>query len=287
MSDAKEHGSTPSDVAVTAPSNVHAGGTGPHPRLAQDESAPHGHSADAELATPAPAARDPVFQDRGSDRADAQSPLGHGASPASDAQVASPKSEHAQADPEGAHDDAGPVVVRAIPAADPQATAHGVDENSLSDPTGGPNLMSPSAPVSPGETASAHADREQVKGGPSVGGRADREAPGLAADPVKAKPPTEPPVQVEAGLADGPSPTGQSGSVASHGTSGQAKPGLPGPPPAAIDADGNLVFHSDAHQDPAPSALPVGPDEATTHHAVGLIGVSDQAHPAHDIYHHT
>ncbi|MBB5764685.1 hypothetical protein HNR01_004329 [Methylorubrum rhodesianum] len=287
MSDAKEHGSTPSDVAVTAPSNVHAGGTGPHPRLAQDESAPHGHSADAELATPAPAARDPVFQDRGSDRADAQSPLGHGASPASDAQVASPKSEHAQADPEAAHDDAGPVVVRAIPAADPQATAHGVDENSLSDPTGGPNLMSPSAPVSPGETASAHADREQVKGGPSVGGRADREAPGLAADPVKAKPPTEPPVQVEAGLADGPSPTGQSGSVASHGTSGQAKPGLPGPPPAAIDADGNLVFHSDAHQDPAPSALPVGPDEATTHHAVGLIGVSDQAHPAHDIYHHT
>ena len=94
-------------------------------------------------------------------------------------------------------------------------------------------------------------------------------------------------MRVEPDLADGPSTTSQSSFAASHGTSGQAKPGRPSPPPAAVDVDGNLVFHTDAHQDPVPSALPQGPDEATPHHAVGLIGVSDQAHPMHDLYHHT
>ncbi|GJE71923.1 hypothetical protein [Methylorubrum podarium] len=291
MSGTKEHGSSPSDVAVTSPSTVHAGGTGSQAWLAQEGSAPHGQSADGEPAIPASAARDPVSQDRGSDRAEAENPLRHAASPASDAQFASPKGEHAEAGPDGSHDGAGPVVDRAIPAADPQAMVHGVDENGLPDPSGGPNRTSPSASISQDETASAHFDRGQVDDAPSVSGRGDREAPGQAAHPVKTEPPTEPPVQVEAGLADGLSPSGQSGSEASHGAShgasGETKPGRPSPPPAAIDADGNLVFHTDAHQDPVPSALPHGPDEATTHHAVGLIGVSDQAHPVHDMYHHT
>ncbi|ACK82207.1 hypothetical protein [Methylorubrum extorquens] len=283
----KEHGSTPSDVAVTSPSNVHAGGAGPQARSAQEESAPHGQSADAEPAVPASAAHDPVLQDRGSDRAEAENPLGHGASPASDAQIASPKGEHAQADPDGPHDGAGPVVVRAIPVATPQATVHGVDENDLSGPSGGPDLTSPSAPVSQEAIAPPHPDRGQVDDSLSVSGRTDREAPGQPAPPVKANEPTQPPVQVEADLAGGPMPNGQSGSAASQGASGQAKPGRPSPPPAAIDADGNLVFHTDAPQDPAPSAPPQGPDEATTHHTVGLIGVTDQTHPVHDMYHHT
>ncbi|MCP1561311.1 UNVERIFIED_ORG: collagen type I/II/III/V/XI/XXIV/XXVII alpha [Methylobacterium sp. SuP10 SLI 274] len=283
----KEHGSTPSDVAVTLPSNVPTGGAGPQARPAQEESAPHGQSADAELAVPASAAHDPVLQDRGSDRAEAENPLGHGASPASDAQIASPKGEHAQADPDGPHDGAGPVVVRAIPVADPQATVHGVDENDLSGPSGGPDLTSPSAPVSQEAIAPAHFDQGQVDDGLSVSSRTDREAPGQAAPPVKANEPTQPPVQVEADLAGGPLPNSQSGSAASQGASGQAKPGRPSPPPAVIDADGNLVFHTDAPQDPAPSAPPQGPDEATTHHTVGLIGVTDQTHPVHDMYHHT
>ena len=283
----KEQGSTPSDVAVTSPSNVHAGGAGPQAWLVQEESAPHGQSADAEPAVPASAAHDPVLQDRGSDRAEVENPLGHGASPASDAQIASPKGEHAQADPDGPHDGAGPVVVRAIPVADSQATVHGVDENGLSDPSGGPDLTSPSAPVSQVEIAPAHPDRGQVDDSLSVSGRTIREAPGQAAPPVKANEPTQPPVQVEADLTGGPLPNGQSGSAASHGASGQAKPGRPSPPPAVIDADGNLVFHTDAPQDPAPSVLPHGPDEATTHHTVGLIGVTDQTHPVHDMYHHT
>ncbi|CAO4163499.1 hypothetical protein [Methylorubrum extorquens] len=282
----KEHGSTPSDVAVTSP-NVHAGAAGPQAWPAQEEAAPHGQSADAEPAVPASAAHDPVLQDRGSDRAEAENPLGHGASPASDAQIAPPKGEHAQADPDGPHDGAGPVVVRAIPVADPQATVHGVDENDLSGPSGGPDLTSPSAPVSQEAIAPAHPDRGQVDDVLSVNGRTDREAPGQAAPPVKVNEPTQPPVQVEADLAGGPLPNGQSGSAASQGASGQAKPGRPSPPPAAIDADGNLVFHTDAPQDPAPSALPHGPDEATTHHTVGLIGVTDQTHPVHDMYHHT
>ncbi|KQQ18503.1 hypothetical protein ASF56_22815 [Methylobacterium sp. Leaf122] len=287
----KEHGSTPSDVAVTAPSNVPTDGAGPQaePQAwpAQEESAPHGQSADAEPAIPASAARAPVLQDRGSDRAEAENPLGHGASPASDAQIASPKDEHAQADPDGPHDGAGPVVVRAIPVADSQATIHGMDENGLSDPSGGPDLTSPSAPVSQEAIAPAHPDRGQVDDVLSVSGRTDREAPGQAAPPVKANEPTQPPVQVEADLAGAPLSNGQSGSAASHAASGQAKPGRPSPPPAVIDADGNLVFHTDAPQDPAPSALPHGPDEATTHHTVGLIGVTDQTHPVHDMYHHT
>ncbi|MEG9502144.1 MAG: hypothetical protein MIN69_09860 [Methylorubrum extorquens] len=283
----KEHGSTPSDVAVTSPSNVHAGGAGPQAWPAQEESAPHGQSADVEPAIPASAARAPVLQDRGSDRAEAEPPLGHGASPASDAQIASPKGEHAQADPDGPHDGAGPVVVRAIPVADSQATVHGVDENDLSGPSGGPDLTSPSAPAAQEAIAPAHPDRGQVDDVLSVSGRTDREAPGQAAPPVKANEPTQPPVQVEADPAGGPLPNGQSGSAASHAASGQAKPGRPSPPPAVIDADGNLVFHTDAPQDPAPSALPHGPDEATTHHTVGLIGVTDQTHPVHDMYHHT
>ncbi|GEL43695.1 hypothetical protein MEX01_42860 [Methylorubrum extorquens] len=283
----KEHGSTPSDVAVTLPSNVPTGGAGPQARPAQEDSAPHGQSADAELAVPASAAHDPVLQDRGSDRAEAENPLGHGASPASDAQIASPKGEHAQADPDGPHDGAGPVVVRAIPVADSRATVHGVDENDLSGPSGGPDLTSPSAPAAQEAIAPAHPDRGQVDDVLSVSGRTDREAPGQAAPPVKANEPTQPPVQVEADLAGGPLPNGQSGSAASQGASGQAEPGRPSPPPAVIDADGNLVFHTDAPQDPAPSALPHGPDEATTHHTVGLIGVTDQTHPVHDMYHHT
>ncbi|MER2251756.1 hypothetical protein ABS772_17705 [Methylorubrum podarium] len=291
VSGTREHESSPSDVAVTSPSTVHVGGTGSQAKLAQEESAPHGQSADGEPAIPASAARDPVSQDRGSDRAEAENPLRHAASPASDAQFASPKGEHAEAGPDGSHDGAGPVVDRAIPAADPQAMVHGVDENGLPDPSGGPNRTSPPASISQDETASAHFDRGQVDDAPSVSGRGDREAPGQAAHPVKTEPPTEPPVEVEAGLADGLSPSGQSGSEASHGAShgasGQTKPGRPSPPPAAIDADGNLVFHTDAHQDSVPSAPPHGPDEATTHHAVGLIGVSDQAHPVHDMYHHT
>ncbi|ABY29565.1 hypothetical protein [Methylorubrum extorquens] len=282
----KEQGSTPSDVAVTSP-NVHAGAAGPQARSAQEESAPHGQSADAELAVPASAAHDPVLQDRGSDRAEAENPLGHGASPASDAQIASPKGEHAQADPDGPHDGAEPVVVRAIPVADSQATVHGVDENGLSDPSGGPDLTSPSAPAAQEAIAPAHPDRGQADDGLSVSGRTDREAPGQPAPPLKANEPTQPPVQVEADLAGGPLPNGQSGSAASQGASGQAKPGRPSPPPAVIDADGNLVFHTDAPQDPAPSAPPQGPDEATTHHTVGLIGVTDQTHPVHDMYHHT
>ena len=288
----KEHGSTPSDVVVTAPPDVHAGGVGPQLGLAREGSAPHGHSVGAEPAIPASAARDPVLQGRGSDRAEAEHPLGHGASPASDAPIASQNGEHAQADPDGSRADAGPVVVRAIPPANPQATIPGVDENGLSDPSVGPNLTSPPASIARDETASAHPDRGQVDDGPSVG---DREAPGHAAHPVKTNPSTEPPLQVEADRAEGPSPRGPSGSEASHGSSleaspaasSQTKPGRPSPPPAAIDADGNLVFHTDAHQDAAPSTLPHGPEEATTHHAVGLIGVSDQAHPVHDIYHHT
>ncbi|MCG5248893.1 hypothetical protein [Methylorubrum extorquens] len=283
----KEQGSTPSDVAVTSPSNVHAGGAGPQAWPAQEESAPHGQSADAEPAVPASAAHDPVLQDRGSDRAEAENPLGHGASPASDAQIAPPKGEHAQADPDGPHDGAGPVVVRAIPVADSQATVHGVNENDLSGPSGGPDLTSPSAPVSQEAIAPAHPDRGQVDDGLSVSGRTVREAPGQVAPPIKANEPTQLPVQVEADLTGGPLPNGQSGSAASQGASGQAKPGRPSPPPAVIDADGNLVFHTDAPQDPAPSALPHGPDEATTHHTVGLIGVTDQTHPVHDMYHHT
>ncbi|KQQ27238.1 hypothetical protein ASF53_19660 [Methylobacterium sp. Leaf123] len=283
----KEHGSTPSDVAVTSPLSVHAGGPGLPAWHAQEESAPHGQRADAEPTIPASAAGDPVLQDRGSDRAETENPLGHGASPASDAQSASPMDEHAQADPDGPHDGAGPVVVRAIPEVGPQATVHGVDENDLSSPSGGPNLTSPSAPVSQGEIASAHPDQGQVDDGLSFGGRTDREAPGHAAPPVKANEPAQPPVKVEADLAGGPLPNSESGSAASHGASGQAKPGRPNPPPALIDADGNLVFHTDAHQDPVPSAPPHGPDEATTHHTVGLIGVTDQTHPVHDLYHHT
>ncbi|MBA9070524.1 hypothetical protein FHR71_004293 [Methylobacterium sp. RAS18] len=284
---AKEHESTPSDVAGTSPSNVPTGGAGPQAWLAQEESAPHGQSADAEPAVPASAAHVPVLQDRGSDRVEAENPLGHGASPASDAQIAAPKGEHAQADPDGPHDAAGPVVVRAIPVADPQATVHGVDENDLSGPSGGPDLTSPSAPVSQEAIAPAHPDRGQVDDGLSVSGRTDREAPGQPAPPVKANEPIQPPVQIEADLAGGPLPNGQSGSAASQGASGQAKPGRPSPPPAVIDADGNLVFHTDAPQDPVPSAPPQGPDEATTHHTVGLIGVTDQTHPVHDMYHHT
>jgi hypothetical protein len=162
-----------------------------------------------------------------------------------------------------------------------------VDENGLSDPSGGPDLTSPSAPAAQEAIAPAHPDRGQVDDGLSVSGRTVREAPGQAAPPVKANEPTQPPVQVEADLTGGPLPNGQSGSAASQGASAQAKPGRPSPPPAVIDADGNLVFHTDAPQDPAPSAPPQGPDEATTHHTVGLIGVTDQTHPVHDMYHHT
>lgn len=281
----KEHGSGPNNTAVASSSNVHVGGAGPQASHAQDEPVSHGHDPAAEAPVPASVARDPILQDRGSDRAVAEHSVGHGASPGSDALDASAKAKHTQAETDGLHDSAGPVVVRAIPAASPQATIHGVDENGLSVPSAGLNLTSPSAPISQDEIATAQADRAQFDDSLSASGRAVREAPGHAALPVSADSPTVPSVPVEADRADGPSPTSQSSSAASHGTSGQAKPGRPSPPPAAIDADGNLVFHTDAQKDPVPSALPRGPDEATPHHAIGLIGVSDQAHAMHDLYH--
>ncbi len=286
MSGTKDHGFAPND-AVTSSSNVHVGGAGPQASHAEDEPAPHGHNPAAEALIPASVARDPILQDRGSDRAAAENSDGHGTSPGPDALNTSATGEHTRAEPDGSHDSTGSVVVRVIPATGPQATVHGVDENGLSVPSAGQNPTSPSAPVSQDEIATAHPDRAQFDDGPSVSGRTVREAPGHAAQPVRADPPTEPAMRVESDLADGPSTTSQSSSAASHGTSGQAKPGRPSPPPAAVDADGNLVFHTDAHQDPVPSALPQGPDEATPHHAVGLIGVSDQAHPMHDLYHHT
>lgn len=286
VSGTKDHGSAPSAAGASS-SNDHVGGAGPQASHAQDDPGSHGHNAAAEAAIPASVARDPILQDRGSDRALAENSVGHGASPGSDALNASAKGAHAQAEPDGPHDGAGSVAARAIPAADPPATVHGVDENGQSVSSAGPHPMLPSAPVSQDEIATAHPVRARADDGPSVGGRAEREAPGQATQPVRADPPTEPAVHPEADLADGPSPTSPSSSAASHGTSGQAKPGRPSPPPAAIDAEGNLVFHTAAHQDPVPSALPQGPDEATPHHAVGLIGVSDQAHPMHDLYHHT
>ena len=283
VSGTKDHGSAPSDAAVASSSNDHVGGTGPQASHAhQDETASHGPNPAAEAAIPASVAHDPILQDRGSDRAVAENPVGHSASPGSDALTTSAKGEHIQAEPNGPHDSAGPVVDHPIPGA-----VHGVDKNGQSVPSADPNPTSPSAPVSQDEIATAHPDRAPVDDGPSVSGRADREAPGHAAQPVRADPPAEPAVHLEADRADGPSPISPSSSAASHGASGQAKPGRPSPPPAAIDAEGNLVFHTDAHQDPVPPALPQGPDEATPHHAVGLIGVSDQAHPVHDLYHHT
>ncbi len=282
VSGTKDHGSVPSDAAVASSSNHHVGGAGPQASHAQDETASHGPNPAAEAAIPASVAHDPILQDRGSDRAVAENAVGHGASPGSDALTTSAKGEHTQAEPDGPHDSAGPVVDHPIPAA-----VHGVDKNGQSVPSADPNPTSPSAPVSQDEIATAHPNRAPVDDGPSVSGRPDREAPGHAVQPVRADPPTEPAVHLEADRADGPSPISPSSSAASHGTSGQAKPGRPSPPPAAIDAEGNLVFHTDAHQDPVPPALPQGPDEATPHHAVGLIGVSDQAHPVHDLYHHT
>ncbi|QIJ73290.1 hypothetical protein GU700_00890 [Methylobacterium sp. NI91] len=283
----KEHGSGPNDTAVASSSNVHVGGAGPQASHAQDEPASHGHDPAAEAPVPASVARDPILQDRGSDRAVSENSVGHGASLGSDALNASAKGEQTQAEIDGSHDGTGPVVVRASPAAGPKATVHGVDENGLSVPSDGSNPTSPPAPVSQDEIATAQADRAQFDDSLSVSGRAVREVPGHAAPPVSADPPTVPSVPVEADRVDGPSPTSQSSSAASHGTSGQAKPGRPSPPPAAIDADGNLVFHTDAQKDPVPSALPQGPDEATSHHAIGLIGVSDQAHSMHDLYHQT
>lgn len=283
----KDHGSGPSNTAVASSSNVYVGGAGPQASHAQDEPASHGHDPAAEAPVPASVARDPILQDRGSDRAVAEHSVGYDASLGSDALDASAKGEHTQAEIDGSHDGTGPAVVHAIPAAGPQATVHGVDENGLSVPSASPNPSSPPAPVSQNEIATAQADRAQFDDSLSASGRAVREAPGHAAPPVSADSPTVPSVPVEADRADGPSPISQSSSAASHGTSGQAKPGRPSPPPAAIDADGNLVFHTDAQKDPVPSALPQGPDEATPHHAIGLIGVSDQAHAMHDLYHQT
>lgn len=64
-------------------------------------------------------------------------------------------------------------------------------------------------------------------------------------------------------------------------------PGQAAPPRAMIDAGGNLVFNSDPQHDPSPPASSHGPGEPASHADVGLVGVTDQAHGVHDLYHHS
>ena len=64
-------------------------------------------------------------------------------------------------------------------------------------------------------------------------------------------------------------------------------PDRPAPSPATVDPHGNLVFHGDRQQAAAAPPASHGPDEASVHPSIGLVGVSDHGHPVHDLYHHS
>ncbi|GJD57306.1 hypothetical protein [Methylobacterium dankookense] len=210
-----------------------------------------------------------------------------GTPPASAAQTASSGNGHAQAGQAPADHGAASAVTAATPAAGQEATAHGAD-NGLAAPSRGPSptAASQAETTSQSETSPAHHVQGQVAAGGPAGDRVDH---GSAESPASQTPDAQPqhPSGEDAAKAVALPPPGQTGSTGTaNALSGHAGPDQP-PPRAAIDASGNLVFHADNHRDPAPPAASHGPDDPAAHPTVGLVGISDQAHPVHDLYHHT
>lgn len=240
------HERKPSDVAAETASNAHT-------ERAEDP-APHGPLSSEQAAIRGAADRDSPATTTGGDPARTEHGSGHGTRAAGDGQDASPAGEHGGAD--STPPDGGPA-----PAAN--APAHGADAD-------GPSVTSRGS--------------DQTAASPSGTGARAENAP---IDPKQGKVEDEARLGEHADAAPAHPPAGQSGSAASDGARDHAAtaPGRPSHPPAAIDATGNLVFHADAHQDPVRPAPPHGPEDAAAHHTVGLVGISDQAHPVHDLYH--
>lgn len=288
----KEHGLTPKNAAAASSSNVHAEGAGSQAAHPREGTPLQEQTPDAQPVAPATADHDPLLdimrgQDRASGSAEAENHFGRGTPPAAGSPNASPGSEHVQETPALSYDGDGKADVGATPPVHSQAAAHRLDDSDLSVPSRSPSLTAASQAASPpqAENTPTDLDRGQVDDGAPINGRAD--------SPTYPVTVNQPPLSSDKGAADQTddhSPLGQPGSaVVSSGASGHiaTASGRPSPPPAAIDADGNLVFHTDSQQEPIPPALPPRPEDTGTHHAVGLIGMSDQVHVVHDLYHHT
>lgn len=138
----------------------------------------------------------------------------------------------------------------------------------------------------PARTDDSDSARSERQAGQDARAESDaREAPAAGA---QAHPDSAPPGD-GAGVAAGPAAPTATAHVPAHGAheGGPSASSRGAGPTAAIDATGHLVFHADSHQDhgrPAPSQ---GPEETAAHPTVGLVGLSDHAHPVHDPYHQT
>lgn len=265
----------------TAPASSHSHGptaeAGPHP---SDGPAPHGHGPDT-------AVQGPVAQE-GSGPPTPQDHPGAGTPPAADAQDAPSGPQHPHADNVPSAHGAGGAGGAQTSASGGDASSHGEAAQDLAASPGGPGptAASQGEVVSHGEAATAHQSQgHAVSGSP----------PGDAVGQGSAQPPAVEPQHPSAGNASDQAgtlpPPGQGGS----GGAAKAEPASQvgtnsdqtGPQRASIDASGNLVFHGDIHQDPsAPVAAP-GPADPGAHPDMGLVGVSDQPHVVHDLYHHT
>lgn len=154
-------------------------------------------------------------------------------------------------------------------------------------------------PAAPGSSdASVRADPAASPQGDaashSAGPAAEHGGHGSAGTPADGPPASQPQHASADGGTIQTATTGPSSQVAPAQTAAAGAPDHAGstpeqasPPRAGIDTSGNLVFHGDPHQGtPAPAASH-GSVDPGAHSDMGLVGVSDQPHVVHDLYHHT
>lgn len=275
-SDAKAHGAAAGDGAAHAPADPHAGPAGAQVMHPQAGLAPH--------------EQNPVAADHGPLPKDGPVAIGDhpgpGTTPASSAQDAASADEHGRPSQSSAGHGPGRAADTAATAGSHEPTPNGADDGGIS-----------VHPRGPGPTASQSVTTSQADAAPSDRGRGKVADVDPAGDPSAARldqgsaaaPPDQGPAAQPRHPSDGLPP----GKIASAGAPGESPghagpaPDPAGPPRAAIDAGGNLVFHADSQPATAPLAAPHGPDDPAVHPQVGLVGVSDHAHPVHDLYHHS
>lgn len=285
--DAGAHGAASGDAVAPAPSESYA---------AVPDSTSHSHGAE-----PAPHGQAPAPADQGQPAQEGSGPTavqehpGTGAPPASAAQDVPAGNAHPQAGQAPPDHGAGNAGGAEAPATG-QDAAHGPASGNPSGPQGGPAAAaSPYSPASQADNPPVdHGQGQDGAGNPASG----HAAHGSAEDPtgqaqasqlqVSQLPASQP--LASQPLASQPQPgDSAAGPAVTPLPSGHAAPttGQPAAARATVDASGNLVFHADTHPDPGPPPASHVPDGSAGHPGVGLVGISDQPHLIHDLYHHS
>lgn len=275
--DAGAHGAASGDAVAPAPSDSYAAIPDSTFHSHGAEPAPHGQAPEA-------AGQGQPAQE-GSGPTAVQEPPGPGAPPASATQDAPAGNAHPQAGQTPPDHGMGNAGGAEAPATGQEA-AHGPAAGDPPGPQGGPAAAaSPYSPASLADNPPAdHGQGQDVAGNPASG----HVAHGSAEAPTGQAQVSQ--LQVSQPLASQPQPSGSAaGPAVTPLPTGHAAPTTdqPAAAHATIDASGNLVFHADAHPDPGPPPASHVPDGSAGHPGVGLVGISDQPHLIHDLYHHS